>query len=249
MFLEQNERIDEVNDQLKLIQKTDGLTFGTDALLLAAFAGKSAERALELGGGSGIISMLLAARKRFAKIDCLEIQVEYARLIDRNVTLNGLGGILTAIQGDVRDFPEKASYGSYDAVFSNPPYMTESCGAKCKNEAKDIARHELCGTIADFALCASRALKYGGAFYVVYRPERLADLLDACRAVKLEPKRLTFVYARADAPPSMLLLEARAGGRAGLTVTRPLILSVNGKDSDTLTHILNEGIFPSNFYK
>ncbi|MBQ9736132.1 MAG: methyltransferase [Clostridia bacterium] len=247
MLLQENERIDEVNDKLRLIQKTDGLTFGTDALLLAAFAKKPAPRALELGGGSGIISMLLAARGRFNKIDCLEIQEEYAELIGRNARLNGLEETLTPILGDVRSFPEKTSYGSYDAVFSNPPYMTDACGAKCQNEAKDIARHELCGTIADFALCASRALKYGGAFYVVYRTERLADLLCACRAVKLEPKRLTFVHARRDAEPSMLLLEARLGGKPSLAVTRPLILSENGEDSDDVTYILNEGIFPTTF--
>ena len=62
-----NERIDKINENLSLIQKIDGLTFGTDALLLAAFIGKKEESALELGGGSGIISMLLAARGRFAQ--------------------------------------------------------------------------------------------------------------------------------------------------------------------------------------
>ena len=68
LLLNENERIDEVNDRLRLIQKTDGLTFGTDALLLAAYVKKKGETALELGGGSGIISLLLAARGRFSHI-------------------------------------------------------------------------------------------------------------------------------------------------------------------------------------
>ena len=55
-----NERIDEVNENLSLIQKKDGLTFGTDAFLLASFI-KSApsKKAAELGAGTGIISRLL----------------------------------------------------------------------------------------------------------------------------------------------------------------------------------------------
>ena len=62
MELFNDERCDEVNDALKLIQKNDGLTFGTDALLLAAYIGGGYRDAVELGGGTGIVSMLVASR-------------------------------------------------------------------------------------------------------------------------------------------------------------------------------------------
>lgn len=244
-LLEPNERLDEVNDKLRLIQKTDGLTFGTDALLLAAFVAKKGQKALELGGGSGIISLLLAARERFSSIDCLEIQASYADLIARNVRLNGLDGCVHAILGDAREFPARTEMGSYDAVFTNPPYMTVDSGAVCENDAKEIARHEHYGNISDFAAAASRALKYGGAFYAVFLPERLADLITACRDVRLEPKRICFVSARAELPPSMVLLEARRGGKAGLFVTPPLILNENGEDSEDMTYILTHGRLPA----
>ena len=246
-LLKENERLDEVNDKLRLIQKTDGLTFGTDALLLAAFAAKPASRALELGGGSGIISLLLAARERFSHIDCLEIQKPYAELIERNARLNALEERITAICADARTFPERTDMGSYDAVFSNPPYMTTNSGASCENDAKEIARHEHFGGIADFTDAASRALKYGGAFYIVFRPERLTDLFAACRASRLEPKRLCFVSARGELPPSIVLLEARRGGKAGLFVTPPLVLTQNGRDTDDMTYILENGKFPPAF--
>lgn len=244
VLLQDKERLDEVNDKLRLIQKTDGLTFGTDALLLAAFASKHATKALELGGGSGIISLLLATRGRFSRIDCLEIQSEYAKLIERNVRLNGLEECVFPICADARNFPARTEMGSYDAVLSNPPYMTISSGASCENDAKEIARHEHFGGIADFANTASRALKYGGAFYVVFLPERLADLLEACRRAALEPKRLCFVSARASLSPSMVLLEARRGGKPGLFVTPPLLLREDGKDSADMAYILQHGKFP-----
>lgn len=247
IHLNSNERFDEVNDRLRLIQKTNGLTFGTDALLLAAFAAKRAERALELGGGTGIVSMLLAARDRFSHIDCVEIQEAFTALIERNLELNDLSDRITPITADIRNFPAKTEYGSYDAVFSNPPYMKTGAGAACLSAEKEIARHEHFGDIGDFAHSASTALRYGGAFYVVYRPDRLTDLITACRACSLEPKRLCFVSARADLPPSMLLLEARRGGKAGITVTPPLILTVNGQDSEDMTYILNHGLFPAKY--
>ena len=64
ILLSPDERLDKVNENLTLIQKKDGLTFGTDAFLLASFI-KSTPRkkAAELGSGTGIISLLLAEKK------------------------------------------------------------------------------------------------------------------------------------------------------------------------------------------
>jgi len=245
---QENERIDTVNDRLRLIQKTDGLTFGTDALLLAAFIGKKEESALELGGGNGIISMLLAARGRFAHITCAEIQEEYAKLIERNVALNSLDSAIRVCHADIRETTLLGECGSFDAVFSNPPYMTAQSGDACRCDAKNIARHELFGGIEDFAACAAKMLRYGGKFYTVYRTDRLIDLLAACRAYKLEPKRITFVHARKDLPPSMALTEARLGGKADLKVTRPLILSCESGNTADYNYLLENGILPKDFF-
>lgn len=245
--LAENERLDEVNDKLQLIQKTDGLTFGTDALLLAAFASKRAEKALELGGGTGIISMLLASRDRFSHIDCVEIQPAFVSLIERNVALNGLSDRIHPHHADVREFPPKVAFGTYDVVFTNPPYMKTAAGASCISKEKEIARHEHCGDIVDFVRSAASALRYGGTFYAVYRPDRLADLICALRNAKLEPKRICFVSARKELPPSIVLLEARRGGKCGMAITPPLILSENGKDSLDMEYILTHGVFPAKY--
>ncbi|MBO7151061.1 MAG: hypothetical protein J6V82_04845, partial [Clostridia bacterium] len=77
--LKADERIDEVNDRLSLIQKKKGMTFGTDALLLSAFIKPAAKGwGIEFGAGSGIASLLCAARNKFARISAVEVQPEYA---------------------------------------------------------------------------------------------------------------------------------------------------------------------------
>ena len=247
-ILYENERIDEVNDRLRLIQKTNGLTFGTDALLLAAFIGTKGENALELGGGSGIISMLLSARERFSHITCVEVQKDFALLIERNIALNRLENRLRAVHADIRCLDALGELGCYDAVFSNPPYMTSSSGYPCLDQAKNIARHELFGGITDFAECAAKMLRYGGSFYTVYRADRLCDLLTALRNFHMEPKRMTFVHARTDLPPSRVLTEARLGGKCGLKVSRPLILSDGGQNTKDYEYLLANGILPKDFY-
>lgn len=247
MILYDNERIDEVNDSLKLIQKTDGLTFGTDALLLAAYVDSVKEIGCELGGGSGIISMLLLSRSKIAYCDCVEVQEEYADLIKRNAELNSLNN-LNAVHSDVRDFKPQKTYG---VVFTNPPYMKASAGRANGVGKKNAARHEIFGDISDFCEAGKRLTKYGGTFYAVYRPDRMTDLITAMREALLEPKRITFVHADAKSEPSMLLVEARRGGGVGVKVTMPLII-YKDKDhkeyTEDMEFILNEGYFPSDFY-
>ena len=86
------------------------------------------------------------------------------------------------------------------------------------------ARAETDCTLAQLCAAAARALTWGGSFCLVHRPDRLADVLEELRRVRLEPKRLRFVHHTAAAPPSLFLLEARLGGGVGLTVEPPLLL-------------------------
>lgn len=224
-ILLEGERLDCVNESLRLIQKTNGLTFGTDAYLLAAFIRSSRNaRAAELGGGTGIISLLCAAREKFKTIYTAEVQSDFADLCKRNAALNGFEDKIIPICADVRDLHPEDVGGELDAVFSNPPYMRTDTGKRNVQDAKFIARHEVCGDIGDFCAAAARLLRYGGVFYCVYRPDRMTDLFAALRANKLEPKRMTFVHADEETPPSILLAEAKKGGNTGLRITKPLLL-------------------------
>lgn len=238
------ERIDYVNDSLKLIQKTDGLTFGTDALLLAGYICGKYKNALEIGGGTGIISMLLLSRAKAEKAIAVEVQEEFAELIERNAELNGLSDRLDAKLCDIRDF--KAN-GDFDLIYTNPPYMKTDSGKANVMDKKNIARHEVFGDISDFTASAKRLLKFGGTFVAVYRPDRLVDLLAAMRSAKLEPKRITFVHADTESESSMVLVEGRSGGKSGVILTRPLIIYKDKKHSEyteDMKYIMENGSFP-----
>ena len=220
-----DERIDEVNENIKLIQKKHGLTFGSDAYLLAAYMKPQKNAvAAELGCGTGIISLLCASKERFKLIHAFEIQEEFAKLTERNIELNGLSSRLVCHNADARDIGAKDTDGEVDVVFANPPYMRTDSGKRNEADAKYIARHEVCGGIYDFTSAAARLLKYGGRFYCVYRPDRLSSLLSALAASKLEPKEMTFVHADAQTAPSMVLICSVKGGAESLKITKPLLL-------------------------
>ena len=241
------ERIDYVNDSLKLIQKTDGLTFGTDALLLAGYISGKYKSALEIGGGTGIISMLLLSRKKAEQVTAVEVQEEFAELIKRNAELNSLSDKLSSKLCDIRDF--KAD-GDFDLIYTNPPYMKTDSGKANEMDKKNIARHEVFGDISDFIKAAKRLLKFGGSFAVVYRPDRLVDLIAAMRYSKIEPKRITFVHADTESESSMVLIEGKSGGKSGAILTRPLIIYKDKKHSEyteDMKYIMDNGSFPDGY--
>ncbi|MBR2010473.1 MAG: methyltransferase [Clostridia bacterium] len=247
ILLAQDERLDEVNEKLRLIQKKNALAFGTDAFLLSAFLRPAPrERAAELGCGNGIISLLAAARGRFSHITAIEIQPEMADLTARNVALNSLTDRIAVQQNDVRRLNAAALGGEVCAVFANPPYMRTDSGLASPHSAKQTARHETDGGIAEFTAAAARCLKYGGLFYTVYRPDRLESLFAALHMHKLAPKRMVFVHDNPTAAPAMVLLEAKKGAGEGLVILPPLFLHENTGDpalSPRAQQIYQNGIF------
>ena len=225
-ILLENETLTEVNENIKLIQKTSGLTFGTDAFLLASFIKTQKNAcAVELGGGTGIISLLCASKEKLGKTYCLEIQQDFADIIERNATLNGLSHKVISLCKDVREIKSIDLGCEADVVFSNPPYMKADSGKRNEHDEKYIARHEVCGDIGDFCACAKRLLKHGGFFYCVWRPDRLVDLICAMRENNLEPKEICFVHANTKCAPSMVLIKAKKGAASGANVLEPLFLN------------------------
>jgi tRNA1(Val) A37 N6-methylase TrmN6 len=236
ILLQEGERVDEINDRVKLIQRENGLTFGTDAYLLSCFCrpAKNA-RAADLGCGTGVISLLLAARERYQKIYAVEAQESFAELARRNAELNGFSDTVSVLLRDVRALTPADLGGEVDVILSNPPYMREDSGFAASHDEKQIARHEVLGDLVDFTAAAARCLKYGGALYTVYRPDRLETLFAALRAAKFAPKRMLFVQDAPDKAPSMVLCESRLGGGEGLALLPTLILRERAENGAPLT--------------
>ena len=222
--LKENERKDNVNDDITLIQRTDGLTYGTDALLLSAYINANNKRCVEFGSGTGIISLMMLARNKAKVVYAYEVQKEFAELTRRNALINSYSDRLIVINKDIREASQTDIHNEADIVFSNPPYMKNGAGLTSATDEKNIARREIFGTIFDFCSAAKRLLKYSGKFYCVYRPDRLAELIYSLKSNSLEPKKLTFVHPNEDCSPSLVLVESRLGGGEELKVTRPLII-------------------------
>ena len=180
--------------------------------------------ALDLGTGTGIIPILLAAKTRGRHFTGLEIQPESADMARRSVLLNGLEERISIVEGDIREAAERFDAASFDVITSNPPYMTGNHGLVNPNLPKAIARHEICCTLRELVAATEKLLRPGGRFYLVHRPFRLAEIMTELTAHHLEPKRMRLVYPFVDKEPNMVLIEAMRGGRPRITVEKPLIV-------------------------
>lgn len=196
---------------------------GLDSFLLASLPRlKAGWKVCDLGCGTGLLGLLLLQRRRELTVTGLDIQPEAVRLGKLAAAENRVEDRLFFRLEDLRKTALPA--GSFDLAVCNPPYFPPSAGPLPKGEARRTARTEETCTLEDVCRAAGRLLRWGGAFCLVHKPERLTDLLCALRGEGLEPKRLRLVSLRPERAPSLLLLEARRGGKPGLAVEKPLIL-------------------------
>ncbi len=210
---------------LKIIQHSRKFCFGMDAVLLSSFVSvKKGGNVLDLGTGTGILPILLSAKTPAGHITGLEIQADCADMAERSVLYNGLRDKIGIVTGDIREAAAIFDAASFDTVVSNPPYIAGNGGLLNPGVPKAIARHEICCSLEDVLAAAEKLLKPGGSFFLVYRPFRLAELLQGMTRRSLEPKRLRFVQQRADKAPALLLLEGRKDGNPGLKVEPVLIV-------------------------
>ncbi|MBQ9304259.1 tRNA1(Val) (adenine(37)-N6)-methyltransferase [Butyrivibrio sp.] len=226
MDLKPGERLDDLQrNGYRIIQDPDKFCFGMDAVLLSGFASApDGGRVLDLGTGTGIIPILMAAKTGAKELVGLEIQPESAEMANRSVILNDLEEKVKIVEGDIKEAGELFEAASFDVVTSNPPYMIGGHGLQNPDGPKAIARHEVLCDLEDVVKAASRCLKPGGKFYMVHRPFRLAEIMVVMNRYKLEPKRMRLVYPFIDKEPSMVLIEGARGGKSRITVEPPLII-------------------------
>ena len=220
------ERIDDLGIRgYKIIQKEDGFCFGMDAVLLSDFASvKRGGKVLDLGTGTGILTILMEAKTEGAYFAGLEIQPDMVEMAKRSVKLNQLEEKIEIVEGDIKEASTIFSHDSFDVITSNPPYMIGNHGLKNPKEAKAIARHEVLCTFADISQAARKLLKNRGTLFLVHRSFRLAEILNQLSMDGLEPKRIRFVHPYKEKESNIFLLEAVKGGKPRMIVEPPLIV-------------------------
>ncbi len=221
---EEESRDDLILGGMQVIQSTRGYRFSLDAVLLAHFPDPSARQVVELGGGSGVVSLILAWRLPRASFTLIEIQPSMVERTRRSIALNGLEERMTVLEGDIRDIENIMPRGSADLVVSNPPFWKKGEGKVSSNKEEAIARHELNLNLEELVQKGTYLLRQGGKMDIIHRAERLDEAMEIFRSYKTPVRKLRLIHSFIDREARLVLIEAEKNRPGPLHIMPPLII-------------------------
>lgn len=184
--------------QFRVLQGECAMKVTTEGCLFGAMVAPiKAGRFLDIGAGTGLLSLMLAQKSAESVIDAVEIDSQAAAQARTNFMASPWTNRLTCLQTSIQHFlaPEK-----YDLIISNPPFFKESL--KGSSKSKNVAKHEQSLDQSDLIVSMDRLLADNGRFWVIYPPleaERFADL-----AGKWGYKKITCIHIY-DKPDSKMI--------------------------------------------
>ena len=205
----------------------------TDSMVLAYFASAAGRRQiLDLGSGCAALGLLLLSRNPQCHVTGVEMDSIAHEAAVQNISRNNLSSSLESVCADLRRVPELFSPGQFDCCISNPPYFSGGPAA-----GLTAARREDCCTLHDLMRCAAWAVKFGGDFYLVHRPERLGEIISQGAAFHMEAKRLCLLRHTQGGAVSLVLLQLRKGAKPGLKIEELALHHGDGTVTDDFRRI------------
>lgn len=226
-----------LTDDYKVLQDDDGYLFSADSVLLANLAkiGKD-DTVLDLGSGSGVMSILVSVKKGAKKVVGVEIDSCTSDMSRRSVKMNHLDDKIQIVTGDVKDVKALLTAGSFDKAICNPPYFGGDDGLE-KTSQRAVARKQGDCSLNDFVFAASYALKNGGDFFIVYKADRLVELITTLHQNGLEPKHITYVYPKLSKGVDTVIISAKKGGKLGLQSSTLILMDEEGKYTEKVKEL------------
>ena len=216
----------EINDLYdygyKIVQKSDYFKFSLDSMLLANFVNinMSDSKLLDFCTGNCPIPIILS--NSIKNIVAVEVQKEIYELGDESLKLNNINNV-KLINDDIKNIGNYYEEGYFDIITCNPPYFKVIDSSSINdNNVKAIARHEILIKLEDIVYLAYKFLRDKGKLYIVYRPDRLMELLKLFDKYKFGVKKLQCCYNNSDSLSSMILIEAMKNGQDDLKILAPL---------------------------
>lgn len=215
-----------LNYNMVIYQDDEWFKFSLDSVLLANFVtiNLSCKKIIDLACGNAPIPMLLSTRTN-AKISGIELQKCVFDMGIESVEENHLSNQISLLCGDVRKIKNYFNSEIFDTVVCNPPYFkTLNNGFFNNNEVKSIARHEVMLSLEDVIKSSSYLLKNGGNFAMIHRTERFIEVVNCLKKYHFEPKKIQFIYPKADSNSDLFMIESSKNGKSGVKILPGLVI-------------------------
>lgn len=142
------------------------MKIGTDGVLLGAWTSleKNPFSILDIGSGTGILSLMMAQRSHAEVIDALEIDAQAFEQCVNNFEQSQWGDRLFCYHASLKEFIEEIE-DEYDLIICNPPFYSENF--KTDNKQRDLARFQDAMPFEHLLESVSKLLSKNGVFSVV----------------------------------------------------------------------------------
>lgn len=152
--------------QFTVDQSGCGMKINTDGVLLGALAGKSNPmRILDIGAGTGVISLMLAQRFQHAQVDAVEVDPSAAEAARTNFATSPFAGRLQLIDKSFQEYGRQPDSSAYDLIVSNPPFFLNSL--KNPDHQKTLARHAEEGFFDELVHFTQQHLSSDGELWLI----------------------------------------------------------------------------------
>lgn len=233
--------------RISVLQPEEGHRAGSDAVFLAAaVALRPGSRVLDVGAGVGVAGLSLLARVPGIEVTAVEIDQKLCALACENAARNDFAARFCVIAGDVSAkaetlFAAGLRREGYDEVMANPPFYREGTVRAAPHAARERAHVMQDGALAAWVRFFATMAAAKGRITLIHRPEALAELLPLIEgrfgAITLYP-----LFAKAQAPATRMILQARKGSREGLKLLPGLVLHEgDGRYTAEAEAVLREG--------
>ena len=182
------------------------MKIGTDGVLLGAWANiEQSHSILDVGSGSGLISIMLAQRSD-ATITGIEIDSFASNQSIENINASPWRNRISVINTDFIVWASMAhNFSQFDHIVSNPPFFNN--GPVAPNESRAIARH--CNSLGYEQLIklSKKLLTDNGKLSIISPFERQDDIIFYSELEQIFISRLTHIYSKKGSKPTRLLWE------------------------------------------
>ena len=168
------------------------MKIGTDGVLLGAWCpiDNNPFSILDIGAGTGILSLMLAQRSNAEQIDAIEIDEEAYEQCVENFESSPWSDRLFCFHAGLDEFVEEPE-DEYDLIISNPPFYSEDF--KTENEQLDLARFQDALPFEDLIEAASLLLSENGIFAVIIPFKEEEKFIALAKENNLFPLKITRV--------------------------------------------------------
>ena len=191
--------------QFSVAQEHCAMKIGTDAVLLGAWADVDSQpnSILDIGAGTGVLTLMLAQRSGAELIDALEIDDAAYEQCVGNFEASDWGDRLFCYHASLDEFTEEIE-DQYDLIISNPPFYTDTF--KTENEERNKARFEDAMPFTELLKSVSKLLSSTGQFNVVIPFSEENSFIELAAKEGLYPSRILQVRGQESSPVKRSLI-------------------------------------------